>query len=351
MKDQVNDLYKRELPAVYLNSAQHPRTQQRIEQKVERGAFPLVYVSPERALKPDTIALLKRCDVRCFVIDEAHCISHWGHDFRPDYARLGDLRKVFPDVPVHAYTATATPRVRDDIVESLWLRDPVVLVGNFDRPNLHLRVQRRHHLDTQLIEFIRSRSIPQSLDSPVPSITAGDGIVYCPRRLDCDQISEVLRLTGFDARAYHAGLDDDTRHQVQDWFCGPTPQSFDPSMPSSPRIVVATIAFGMGVNKPDVRWVVHSHMPSSMETYHQEIGRAGRDGTVPYGFDLSDDGHTLIENPNEQSIIDDIRTMRQSGSTLAKIADTLTTRGVTTKTGKSSRWTHQAVARILNRAT
>jgi len=200
------------------------------------------------------MTLLAACKVTAFIIDEAHCIAQWGHDFRPDYARLGDLRKCFPAIPIQAYTATATPRVRDEIVGSLFLREPDVLVGDFDRPNLCLRVEQRMDLDRQLLDSIRAHQDQA-------------GIIYCMRRLETEAVAGFLQLNGINALAYHAGLDPRERRQVQSDF-----------MHFRVDVVVATIAFGMGIDRPDVRYVVHAQMPSSLEQYHQEIGRAGRDG-------------------------------------------------------------------------
>ncbi len=258
MKDQVDALNARGISAESLNSSQHVHDQADIESRMTPPhGLHLVYVSPERMLSPAFLALLSRCRIGAFVIDEAHCISQWGHDFRPAYAKLGDLRKLFPTVPMHAFTATATPRVQQEIIEQLALRNPVALIGDFDRPNLFLSVERRTHLDGQLLEFMRLHS-------------GQDGIIYCPTRVETEQIARFINCQHIDARAYHAGLDDDTRRSVQEWFTNPRAE-FE-------RVVVATIAFGMGIDKPDVRWIVHTMMPASLEQFHQEIGRAGRDG-------------------------------------------------------------------------
>ena len=266
MEDQVRSLKARAVPAAFLHSGQHPHDQVAIEGRLRNCEFALLYVSPERLLSPEFLALLTRLHIVSFVIDEAHCISQWGHDFRPAYSRLGDLRKLFPGVPIHAFTATGTPLVRDEIIKVLALRDPAVLVGNFDRPNLHLSVtpvsgvapvsNRCSYRDQQLIDFITRR------------VQGGEvGIVYCITRAETERVSAMLRPYGFRTEPYHAGLDNELRRATQDWF-----QSDEQA------IIVATIAFGMGIDKPDIRWIVHAGMPSSLEVYHQEIGRAGRDG-------------------------------------------------------------------------
>lgn len=305
MKDQVDALQIEGITAAFINSTQHPTEQELIEKRLLAGDLRLLYVSPERLMSPRFLTLLQSAIPNlqfALAVDEAHCIAQWGHDFRPAYAALGDLRTLFPDVPIHAFTATATPAVRQEITQTLGLRDPVEVLGNFDRPNLHLAVEGRTCLLPQLISFIERHP--------------GDGIVYCPTRAKTEEVTEALLVAGFSAWPYHAGLDDADRKRTQDWFCETTdrprhlvafyPPTFtqqemdrlDGLMAQMPekgyavlpdgvtvreyggprRIVVATIAFGMGIDKPDVRWIVHTSMPSSMEVYHQEIGRAGRDG-------------------------------------------------------------------------
>jgi len=254
MKDQVDALEQRGISAAFLNSQQLPHQQAEIVQRAKFGDLRLLYVAPERLDTPGFLAMLKRLPVATFVIDEAHCISQWGHDFRPAYLQLANLRKLFPRVPIHAFTATATPPVRAEIAERLGLRHPVVLVGDFDRPNLFLRVERRTDIDKQLPDYIWERP-------------ADPGIVYCATRAETEFLARRLRARHISAVAYHAGMDPGRRSRVQ---CG--------FMSGDCKVVVATIAFGMGIDKPDVRYVVHTSMPSSIEVYHQEIGRAGRDG-------------------------------------------------------------------------
>ena len=247
----------------YLNSSLHARHQIGVEQALLRGKYRLLYVAPERFGDPKFLSVLARSKVVAIVIDEAHCISQWGQDFRKAYARLGDLRIIFPRVPIHAYTATATPRVRKEIVQSLMLRDPEILVGDFDRPNLVLRVEQRdpgHAVSAQILAV--AAGIEMDGRYGKPSV-----IVYCMTRRDTERIAEDLAHLGVNAVPYHAGLDPDQRTRNQDAF-----------MSGDCAVIVATTAFGMGIDKPDVRCVIHASMPSSLEQYHQEIGRAGRDG-------------------------------------------------------------------------
>jgi ATP-dependent DNA helicase RecQ len=224
---------------------------------LREGRYRLLYVAPERIAGEGggwMSWLLAACPVSFVAIDEAHCISHWGHDFRPEYRQLGSLRAQLPQVSFHAFTATATARVRQDIVAQLGLQDSVTLVGSFDRPNLLFRVLPRTSLKAQIQQVLARHS-------------GEAGIVYCPTRRDVDELSAWLTDEGFRARPYHAGLSDDQRHANQDAFLN---ESVD--------IVVATVAFGMGIDRSDVRFVIHAGAPQSLEHYQQEAGRAGRDG-------------------------------------------------------------------------
>jgi ATP-dependent DNA helicase RecQ len=257
MKDQVDTLVTNGVPAAYLNSAMSSDDRAQVMAGLREGRYRLLYVAPERIAGEGggwMNWLQATCALSFVAIDEAHCISHWGHDFRPEYRQLGALRAALPRVGFHAFTATATARVRQDIVQQLGLHDSVTLVGSFDRPNLLFRVQPRNSLKTQILQVLSRHQ--------------GDaGIIYCPTRREVDDLAAWLIEEGFRARPYHAGHDDETRHANQDAFLN---ESID--------IVVATVAFGMGIDRSDVRFVVHAGAPQSLEHYQQEAGRAGRDG-------------------------------------------------------------------------
>ncbi|MBY0526762.1 MAG: DNA helicase RecQ [Gemmataceae bacterium] len=254
MKDQVDSLRSCGVPAAQLDSSLSDTERFAYETDVRQGAVRLLFVSPERLAMANFQALLRQIDVRTFAIDEAHCISHWGHDFRPEYRQLMKLREVFPKVSIHAYTATATQRVRQDIINQLGLRQPELLVGNFDRPNLTYRVVPRRDLMKQVLEVIDRH--PNEA-----------GIIYCIRRKDVDELTPALVARGCKARSYHAGMTSDERRLAQEAFTQ-----------EACNIVVATVAFGMGIDRSNVRYVLHTGMPKSVEHYQQETGRAGRDG-------------------------------------------------------------------------
>jgi ATP-dependent DNA helicase RecQ len=253
MKDQVDALADSGVAAACVNSSLSTDERRRVAEEIRGGRLKLLYLSPEKLMTPRTLDFLKETIVSFFAIDEAHCISDWGHDFRPEYRMLSQLKGAFPHVGVHAYTATATDRVRQDIVRNLRLVEPEVFVGSFDRPNLVYRVQRRSDLMRQLREVIDRHP-------------ADSGIIYCIRRTDVDSVCSGLCEAGFSAVPYHAGLDDATRRRNQDDFIN-----------DRARIIVATVAFGMGIDKSDVRYVIHAGAPKSLEHYQQESGRAGRD--------------------------------------------------------------------------
>jgi ATP-dependent DNA helicase RecQ len=254
MKDQVDGLKLAGYPAASLNSHTTPAESREVSAAMEVGELRLLYVAPERLFLEHFLAQLRRVGVHSFAIDEAHCISQWGHDFRPEYRRLSTLRDLFPKAAMHAYTATATPRVREDIAEQLHLKNPDIIVGIFDRPNLTYRVVARGDLDRQVEEACRRN--PRDAT-----------IVYCMSRKETEQLAESLRASGIPARAYHAGLDQRERKEVQDQFAQ-----------ERLNVVVATVAFGMGIDRSNVRCVVHASHPKSLEAYQQETGRAGRDG-------------------------------------------------------------------------
>lgn len=254
MKDQVDGLRACGIAAAQLDSSQSAEDKRTLLSELKQGRINLLFVSPERMSQPDFCELLKQIDIRSFAIDEAHCISHWGHDFRPEYRQLSHLKELFPACSVHAYTATATQQVRDDIVKQLNLTDAEVLVGDFDRPNLTYRVTPRRDLLKQVLE-VQSRYPKEG------------GIIYCIRRADVDELTQKLKAKGISALPYHAGLSNEQRAKAQDAF-----------LEEKCNIIVATVAFGMGIDRSNVRFVMHTGMPKSLEHYQQETGRAGRDG-------------------------------------------------------------------------
>jgi ATP-dependent DNA helicase RecQ len=254
MKDQVDALAACGYRAVAVHGGQDADERRRAEEAITSGDIRLIFAAPERLVQPGFQRLLERVGVRAFAIDEAHCISHWGHDFRPDYRGLSLLRDRFPDAGIHAYTATATPRVRDDVIEALRLRDPEILVGRFDRPNLVYRVVPRVDLRRQ-VEEVLERHARQAV------------IVYAISRAETEALAAHLVTRGIRAAHYHAGMGPDKRRRTQDDFAA---ERID--------VIVATVAFGMGIDRSDVRCVIHAAMPKSVEHYQQETGRAGRDG-------------------------------------------------------------------------
>jgi ATP-dependent DNA helicase RecQ len=254
MRDQVAGLRLAGVPAGAVHSHTSDREAADVRAGLLDGTLRLLYVSPERLLQPRFMDFVRRLGVGAVAIDEAHCISQWGHDFRPEYRRLADLRLSLPGVPIGAYTATATPRVRADIIQQLRLVDPVELVGTFDRPNLTYRVQPKIDPVRQAADALR-RHRGQA------------GIVYCLSRKDTESMADALTALNLPAAAYHAGMDPDRRTRVSELFRS---EKLD--------IVVATVAFGMGIDRGDVRCVIHAALPKSVEAYQQETGRAGRDG-------------------------------------------------------------------------
>ena len=255
MQDQVDALRTNGVPAGKICTGITQAERQAVHRGICDASLKLLYVSPERLAQQRFVEYLCAAHIAFFVVDEAHCISHWGHDFRPEYRQLRQLRDLFPDTPIHAYTATATEHVREDICRELCLRDPAILVGSFDRPNLHYRVERR------------SGDGYAQVKSLVETHANEAGIVYCLRRKDVDAFCARLKQDGHKALPYHAGMDDLSRKKNQEAF---TKERAD--------IIVATVAFGMGIDKSNVRYVVHAAMPKSVEHYQQEAGRAGRDG-------------------------------------------------------------------------
>lgn len=267
MKDQVEQMRALGVPALQLNSALDMDTYRANVNAVRSGETRLLYVAPETLLTPRLFDLLDATPPRALVIDEAHCISEWGHDFRKDYRQLIDVRRRYADAVCLAMTATATPRVRDDIENALGFKDANRFVAGFDRPNLFIDVRPKRDPERQLLEFLESRK-------------GESGIVYCFTRKQTEETAAWLAANGHRALPYHAGLEDDVRHRHQEAF-----------IRDDAPIIAATIAFGMGINKPNVRFVVHYDLPKSLEGYYQEIGRAGRDGLPAHCllfFSLSD---------------------------------------------------------------
>jgi ATP-dependent DNA helicase RecQ len=254
MKDQVDALRDCGVPAAFVNSTSSADERRQIAQEARSGQLKLLYLSPERLMTDRMLEFLRGIQVSFIAVDEAHCISDWGHDFRPEYRMLGRLKGLFPGISVHGLTATATPRVREDIARELQLKDPRILVGSFDRPNLVYRVQRRTNRLEQILEVLQSKRDES-------------GIIYCIRRNDVDELCAALSREGYRAAPYHAGMSDVARARNQEAF-----------LKDRVRIIVATVAFGMGIDKSDVRFVIHAGAPKSIEHYQQESGRGGRDG-------------------------------------------------------------------------
>jgi ATP-dependent DNA helicase RecQ len=254
MKDQVEQLRAFGVSALFLNSSLSPQEYQENMDYVKRGEVKLLYVAPETLLTPRILSLLAGLKVDCLTIDEAHCISEWGHDFRPEYRQLVQVRKQFPNAVCLALTATATARVRQDIRSTLQFATSNEFVASFNRENLYIEVARKRDPITQTIEMLE-RYKDQS------------GIVYCFSRKQVDELAAYLISRGYSARPYHAGLEDAERKRNQEAF-----------IRDDAQVIVATIAFGMGINKPNVRFVIHFDLPKSIEGYYQEIGRSGRDG-------------------------------------------------------------------------
>ncbi len=254
MKDQVDDLNARGIAAAAYNSSLDYRDRARIETEIRNGTLRLLFISPEKCVQENFLASLRDCRIRLIAIDEAHCISEWGHNFRPEYRQLARIKKYFPDVPVIALTATAVPEVRKDIVQQLGLDRSREFTGTFNRKYLRYQVMEKKNPMIFLLSYIgRHRN--------------DAGIIYCLSKKETEEIAFELKKRGFSAGAYHAGLPKQVRDAVQDAF-----------IRGSVSVVCATVAFGMGIDKPDVRYVIHYDLPKSVESYYQETGRAGRDG-------------------------------------------------------------------------
>lgn len=255
MRDQVNALHELGVNAGFLNSTLSFEQVKQTEAELRNGELKLLYIAPERLIHERTIQLLQHANISLFAIDEAHCVSQWGHDFRVDYLKLDIIAQQFPQVPRIALTATADARTREDIIQRLSLENAHHFINSFDRPNIQYRIQQKNNPRKQLLHFLRSEHPEHA------------GIVYCLSRNKVDQTAQWLRDEGFTALPYHAGLPTHIRQTNQDRF-----------LREEQIIMVATIAFGMGIDKPDVRFVAHLDLPKSVEAYYQETGRAGRDG-------------------------------------------------------------------------
>ncbi|OOF40520.1 ATP-dependent DNA helicase RecQ [Rodentibacter mrazii] len=253
MKDQVDQLQANGIEADFLNSSQTLEQQQRVQNKLISGQLKLLYISPEKVMTNGFFQLISYCQVSFIAIDEAHCISQWGHDFRPEYTQLGGLKSSFPNAPIMALTATADYATRQDILTHLKLQNPYKYIGSFDRPNIRYTLEEKFKPMEQLARFVLAQK-------------GKSGIVYCNSRNKVERIAESLRHKGISAAAYHAGMETAQRERVQQDF-----------QRDNVQVVVATIAFGMGINKSNVRFVAHFDLPRSIESYYQETGRAGRD--------------------------------------------------------------------------
>ena len=282
MKDQVDNLQALGVAATYINSSLDPLEIGRRQAAVARGEVKLLYVAPERLMMPGFLHLLSSVPLACFAIDEAHCISEWGHDFRPEYRELKRLRELFPPTTLGAFTATATKRVQADIKQQLGLQKAASFRGSFNRPNLLYDVRPKHAAYGQLVDYLRGRG-------------QVSGVIYCQTRAGTELLADRLRADGFSTVAYHAGLESDERGLRQEAF-----------IKDDIQIIVATIAFGMGIDKPDIRFVVHYDLPKSLEGYYQESGRAGRDGEPSdcilfYSYsDVAKHRHFIDEKPEGQ---------------------------------------------------
>ena len=254
--DAIRNLSNDESVAHFMNSSLSKTEIQKVKSDIREGKTKMLYVAPESLTKKENIEFLTSVDISFFAIDEAHCISEWGHDFRPEYRRLRQIFEEISEVPIIALTATATPKVQYDIQKNLNMLDAVVFKSSFNRENLYYEIRPKREVEKQIIKYIKMR-MGQS------------GIIYCLSRKKVEEVAELLQVNGINALPYHAGLETSVRAKHQDMF-----------LMEEADVIVATIAFGMGIDKPDVRFVIHHDISKSLESYYQETGRAGRDGGV-----------------------------------------------------------------------
>lgn len=285
MKDQVDALHASGVSAAYLTSALTRPEQLNVLAGVQDGKYKLLYVAPERLVQPEFIQRLQHIQVSLFAIDEAHCVSHWGHDFRHDYMALGQLKHFFPHVPMMGLTATADPATRMDILQQLRLHQPMIYQGSFDRPNIRYTQLQKYKPMEQLEAYIKGQE--------------GSGIIYCNSRKKVEDVAFKLANRGINCAGYHAGMEAEIRDITQRNF-----------LKDNIDVIVATVAFGMGINKPNVRYVVHFDLPRTIESYYQETGRAGRDGSPAEALLLFDEKDvarirewiSLTDNPHRQEV-------------------------------------------------
>ena len=269
MKDQVDALLTYGVNAAYINSNLSPQDMFNVFKGMQDGKYKLIYVAPERLMQLEFIQRLQGLTISLIAVDEAHCVSHWGHDFRKDYRLLGQLKATFPHIPIMGLTATADLATRADITQQLKLQQPFIFKGSFDRPNIRYNQVTKYKATDQAIAFVKQQD--------------GSGIIYCNSRRKVDDLSIALARQGVNSAGYHAGLEGEIRDKIQRDF-----------IQDKIDIIVATVAFGMGIDKSNVRFVVHFDLPRSIESYYQEIGRAGRDGMPAEALLLFDEMMQLV---------------------------------------------------------